>query len=84
MRTNRYISFIGANTLTYFGLHGKLYAVIETVLGKFSLYGALLDNAFTSSVVAIVITVAMSLILIVPAIIINRWLPWILGRKAVN
>ncbi|MCD7843644.1 MAG: acyltransferase family protein [Clostridiales bacterium] len=84
MRTNRYISFIGANTLTYFGLHGKLYAVIEAVLGKFSLYGALLENAFTSSVVAIVITVAMSLILIVPAMIINRWFPWVLGRKAVN
>lgn len=81
IKTNRYIRFVGANTLTYFALHGKLYAVIEAVLGKFSMYGVMLDNAVTSSIVAVVITVVMSFILIIPATIINRWFPWVAGKK---
>lgn len=81
IKTNRYISFVGANTLTYFGLHGKVYAVIEAVLGKFSLYSELLENVIASSIIAVVITFVLSLILIIPAMIINRWFPWVLGRK---
>lgn len=81
MKTNKYISFVGANTLTYFSLHGKLYAVIEAVLDKFLSYRVLLGNVLTSSIVAVVITVVMSFVLIIPAMIINRWFPWILGRK---
>lgn len=81
IKTNRYISFVGANTLTYFGLHGKVYAVIEAVLGKFSLYSELLENVIASSIIAVVIMFVLSLILIIPAMIINRWFPWVLGRK---
>ena len=67
--------------MTYFGLHGKVYAVIEAILGKFSLYWTLLGNVLTSSLVAIAITIVLSLLLIIPAEIINRWFPWVLGRK---
>lgn len=82
VKSNWYIRFVGANTLTYFALHGKLYAVIEMLLAKLvgDFYRVCLSNGFTSSLLAIVITFAMSLILIIPAMIINRWFPWVLGR----
>ncbi|MCC8131032.1 MAG: hypothetical protein LIO72_04705 [Ruminococcus sp.] len=55
--------------------------MIEAVLGKFSLYSELLENVIASSIIAVVITFVLSLILIIPAMIINRWFPWVLGRK---
>ena len=84
LKTNRYISFVGANTLIYFALHGKVFAVIEMVLQvkASSLYSYCLSNVFISSVLAIIIGLLISVILIVPAYIINRWFPWMIGRSA--
>lgn len=61
-----------------------MYAVIEKVLGKFGFYNAWLGNDITSLIMAIGITVVMSVMLIIPAVIINRWFPWVLGRKRSN
>lgn len=83
LKSNRYINFVGANTLVYFAFHGKVYAVIEKVLEKYAgaLYSMILANPLLSSLLAIMIAFVMSLILIIPAEIINRWFPWMLGRK---
>lgn len=84
LKTNRYISFVGSNTLIYFALHGKVYAVIEKVLNAkaSSIYGYCLSNIILSSMLAIIIGLLISIILIVPAQIINRWFPWMIGRSA--
>ena len=84
LKTNWYISFVGANTLIYFALHGKVFAVIEKVLQVLasSLYSYCLGNIFLSSVLAIIVGFLTSVILIVPAYIINRWFPWMIGRSA--
>ena len=86
IKTNKYIAFVGANTLLYFLLHGKLFAIIEKVLStKFSsFYHLCLSNALTSSLLAIAITIVMSFILILPVYLINRYLPWMIGRKKVK
>ena len=86
IKTNRYIAFVGANTLLYFVLHAKLFTVIEKVLStKFSgFYQTCLSNDITSSLLAIVISIAMSFILIIPVYVINRYLPWMVGRKRVK
>lgn len=83
IKSNRYVQFVGANTLTYFALHGKVYAVLENVLEKLleSFYMSCLANPFASSALAVGITIVMSLVLIIPAMIINKHFPWILGRK---
>lgn len=83
VKSNKYIKFVGANTLTYFALHGKLYALIEKALSTVAanFYTLCLNNVWTSSILAIVITLLMSVILIIPAVIINKYFPWILGRK---
>ncbi|WP_026659666.1 acyltransferase family protein [Butyrivibrio sp. AC2005] len=82
IKTNKYFAFVGANTLTYLALHGKVEAVIEHVFKtKISaFYNMCLENAFYSTLLGIIITIAVSLILIIPTIIINKWLPWVLGR----
>lgn len=86
IKTNKYISFVGANTLLYFVLHGKTIAIVEKILStKLSgFYQFCLSNSFTSSLMAIVITIVISFILIIPAYLINRYLPWMIGKKRVK
>lgn len=83
VKSNKYFAFVGANTLAYFGLHGKLYAVLQKLMAVLAgeIYTAILDNRFASNVFAVVLTIVMSLVLIIPIMMINRWLPWVVGRK---
>lgn len=83
IRSNRYIAYVGANTLVYFALHGKVYAVMEYILSRKAsfFYDMCLNNALYSNLLSIALTILMSFILIVPAYCINRWVPWIIGRK---
>ncbi len=84
LKTNKYVSYVGANTLILFAFHGKVYAVLERLLaikaGGF--YVGCLNSVIYSSLLAIILTVILSLILIIPSYCINRWFPWVLGRKA--
>lgn len=83
IKASKYIRFVGANTLTYFALHGKILAVIEMlvkrVFGKF--YLICLGNALMSNVLAILLTIVISIILIIPTMGINKFLPWSVGRR---
>ena len=82
VKSNKYFMFVGANTLTFFGLHGKVYAVLEKLMAVFAgeIYQVILKNSLLSNIFAIMLTVLLSLILIIPAMIINKWFPWVLGR----
>jgi len=83
IKSNRYIQFVGSNTLIYFALHGKVYAVLEKVLAKVGgdYYVMCLDNPLYASVMALIITFTISIILIIPTSIINKYLPWMVGRR---
>lgn len=83
MPSNRYVNYVGQNTLIYFALHGKVYSVIQTVLKRFAggLYAAILGNSVISSLFALAFTLLLSVILIIPAFIINKWFPFVVGRK---
>lgn len=80
---NKYICYIGQNTLIYFALHGKVYSFIETMLTRFagSFYSAILSNTVYSNLFAVAFTFALSLVLLIPTYIINRWFPFVLGRR---
>ncbi|SDB46788.1 Fucose 4-O-acetylase [Pseudobutyrivibrio sp. YE44] len=84
LKTNNYIEYVGANTLIYFALHGKLYAVVQRVLKckAGTMYCTCLHNIYYSIIISVLITILLSLILIIPSFIINRWFPWMVGRKA--
>lgn len=81
---SRFLSAIGQNTLVCFALHGKVMSLLEWSLGHIGWYTAVLENPLLSVLLAVVLTAGMALILMIPAEIINRWLPWLLGRERRN
>lgn len=83
IKPNKYILYVGSNTILFFCLHGKLYAFLEHFFSirMPNFYNFCLNNVFYSSILAITITFIMSFILIVPAGIINSCFPWVIGRK---
>ena len=85
VKTNRYINYVGQNTLIYFALHGKAYSVIQTLLemSMRSLYTMILDNVVMSSIFCFVFALVLSVILMIPTYVINRWCPCIMGRNSV-
>ena len=83
IKINKYIAFVGQNTLIYFALHGKLYSLIQTVLKKVipNIYNIILNNVCYSTIFSICFALVLSLLLIIPACIINKYFPFILGKK---
>lgn len=86
MKSNRYIRFVGANTLTYFALHGWVYAAVQLAVKKCAggYYEIWLTHDLSSDLVAIGITLVVSVLLMIPAAVINKWFPWVLGKKRVK
>lgn len=82
IKANRYFNFVGQNTLIYFAFHGKVYSLIQTMLHRFAggMYAKILGNVALSSIFALCFALLISVILIIPAYIVNRWLPFLVGR----
>lgn len=83
IKPNKYILYVGQNTLIYFALHGKVFGFVEVILRRFAsgFYSAVLSNTLYSNIFAVIFAVALSFILLIPTYIINRWLPFIVGRR---
>ena len=81
--SNRYINYVGQNTLIYFALHGKAYSLIQAVLKKVAggVYAMILGNTVLSSIFALLFALLLSVLLIIPAFIINKWFSFIMGRQ---
>lgn len=83
IKTTPYISFVGQNTLLYFSLHNKaktfLIIIVELFCPNFSslINANILMNLFFVCIFAFIIT----LVLIPPIMLINRYLPWTIGRN---
>lgn len=74
---------LGRSTLLCFALHGKVMSILEWMLRRAvpGGYAQVLENPWLSPLLAMMLTVLMALILLVPIGIINRWCPFLLGRK---
>ena len=81
---SRFLARIGGNTLICFALHGKVMSVLQWVLGRMEIYGVILENAVLSAILAIFLTLAMAAVLLIPIWVIDRWFPFLLGRKRRN
>lgn len=84
IKPNRYMLYIGQNTLLCFAFHGKIFTVMEVAMAKFcgSLYSSVLADPVASTVFAVVFAVVLSLILVIPIYVVNRWFPFLLGRTS--
>ena len=82
IKSNRYIAYVGQNTLLYFAFHGKVLGFVQGVLKRLfaEAYAQILSNKLSSSIFAICLTIAMSFVLIVPCYIVNRYFPFLVGR----
>ena len=83
IKPTRYTLYIGQNTLLCFGLHGKLFSAIQMVARKVAgnLYSQILSKVLYSSVFSILCAFFMSIVLIVPIWLINRYLPFVAGKR---
>ncbi len=79
LNNSRFLLFVGANTLFYFAFHGKVYSLLQSLAGKTALYSDA-ENLFYRLAIAAVIVLADALILILPAMFVNKFVPQILGR----
>lgn len=84
IKSNQYINFTGRNTLIYFALHGKVYSIMQAALKKYAgtIYYLILGNTISSSFFALILSICISIILIVPAYIINKFFPFLIGKSS--
>lgn len=82
IKSNKYINYVGQNTLLYFAFHGKVFRVLQVGVNKIAgeAYSFILENDIVSSVYAIVFTILLSIILVIPSYIVNRYFPFVLGK----
>lgn len=78
---NKLISYIGKNTLIYYGLHGKLESIIEAILRKVGIYENICANAMMGILIGVAIVVFVSIVLLIPTWIINKYLLFVIGKK---
>lgn len=83
IKPSKVMLYIGQNSLIYFGIAHYLNVIIQLIL-KIAVpgwYAAILSNEYHSAIFSIVFAILSSLILTVPAYIINRYFPFLIGRS---
>ena len=80
---NKYVLFIGSNTLLCFCIHNKFATLMEAVFKKVFpvLYATILASPGLSAFYCVLMTLILSFILIVPIKLILRFVPWTIGQK---
>lgn len=83
VNSNKLSLFVGRNTLTYYGTHGKALALIEAIFRKItpSLYNSVIHNSLLSIIYSVLLGIVLCMVLIVPTIFINKYLPFFAGRR---
>lgn len=75
----KFLLFVGANTLFYFAFHGKVYSLLQTICHKTIPAEILCINGIHDAI-AFCIVFLDAMILILPAIFINRHFAYVLGK----
>lgn len=79
LQNSRFLLFVGANTLFYFAFHGKGYSLLQTLCHKI-IADEYLNICGARDVLAFIITFVDALILILPAMFVNRYCSFLLGK----
>lgn len=74
------LNFIGRNSLIYYGLHGKILSLLTVCFQKF---GILKEGSLNNLLVSVLGLIIACLILWPISYIINRWTPFLIGRKTI-
>lgn len=74
----KFLQFIGRNTLFYFAFHGKIQSLLTVFLNKLNFVALMSDIWF---ITVIVLVLLEAVILIIPCILFNDFLPFTVGKK---
>ncbi|MBR4470695.1 MAG: acyltransferase family protein [Erysipelotrichaceae bacterium] len=79
---NRYMLYVGRNTMVYFCIHNKAITLIEAVFKMFlpGLYQVDFSGPLRSALFCFAMTLFVSIVLIIPCEFINRYMAWSIGR----
>ena len=79
LANSRFLLFVGANTLFYFAFHGKVFSLLQTICHKLLSEDWL---AIGSVEVGMGFAIAFldAVVLILPAMFVNRYCPFLLGK----
>lgn len=80
LQNNKFLLFVGSNTLFYFAFHGKIFAVLQVILKKIVPTYIIGQNHLSDFGIAICIVLLDAIILIIPMMIVNKYFPQILGK----
>lgn len=80
LNNNRFLLFVGANTLFYFAFHGKVYSLLQTVIDRGLVWGGIEHTFSLDLCLGIFVTFLDALILVPFAMFINRYIPQVLGK----
>lgn len=73
-----FIQFIGRNTLFYFAFHGKAESIVFFILKKLGMFDFLQKYSYVTSIGMVFLE---AVILIVPCLIFNKFLPFMVGKR---
>ena len=74
------LTFVGANSLCYFALHGKTFSLLQFLIEKMFVKYSLEHTVLIDLFLGIGITFLVVFILILPILFINKYMPFILGK----
>lgn len=80
LQNNKFVLFVGANTLFYFTFHGKGYSLLQTITEKVMVIGNIQHNIILDDVLGFVIVFLDALLLIIPTMLVNQYAPYFLGK----
>lgn len=82
IKENKYMCFVGQNTLIYFGIHCKVLSLTEKIFKTFmpSVYISVYTNPLLSAIYSLMFGLMISVVLIIPTIIINKYFPFMMGK----
>lgn len=72
--------FVGANTLFYFAFHGKGYSLLQTIVERMMIAMSISHTFWIDEILGFIIVFLDVLLLILPAMFINKYFPWLLGK----
>jgi len=77
---SKLLIFIGSNSLLYFCLHGKVYAIIQKIYHQIILLFEIDISYSMYFIVGVGVTVLTCILLIIPVKFINEFFPWSVGK----
>lgn len=77
---NKLLLFVGSNSLFYFAFHGKVYSLLQTIVAKILSVSQYTLSPLEFNIMGFLIVLLDALILIVPTMFVNRYIPQILGK----